>query len=35
MFDNIYSEYSEKGDNLQPLILKFAAECALKKFQTN
>jgi hypothetical protein len=33
MFDNLYSEYSEKGDTLQPLILKFAAEYALRKFQ--
>jgi len=38
MFDNLYSEYSEKrrkGDTLQPLSLKFAAECALRKFQAN
>jgi hypothetical protein len=28
MSDDLYSEYSEKGDNLQPLILKFAAEYA-------
>jgi hypothetical protein len=35
MFDNLYLEYSEKGDTLQPLILKFAAECALREFQAN
>ena len=35
MFDNLYSEYSEKGDNLEPMIVKFAAEWALKKFKTN
>jgi hypothetical protein len=33
MFDNLCAEYPVKGDTLQPLILKFAAECALRKFQ--